>query len=255
MINPVAVDLSHWIPAGDYHAVRASGIVGVIYKATEGQSYTDDTYVSQRQQAKAAGLLWGSYHFADASDTMGQAENFLHYAAPDPDELFCLDWEDNPTGNGRMSLEGVKEWMLEVERRLDRPGQCVLYSGNTAKEVLGSSQDVFLGMRRLWLAHYASEPVCQDSWSSPWLHQYTDGNYGPEPHSVPGIGHCDINSAPDADAIIFEWATGLREPPRPPMPSGVDILVFAPPGVLVRTRVVHPTSSGLRSNRALTEAM
>src|SRR5215467_13284055 len=103
-IFPMVVDLSHWDPASDYNKVKAAGIRGVIYKATEGTSYTDDTYVQQQHAAKAAGLKWGSYHFADGSSVQQQVDNYMGFACPDPDELFCLDWEDNPSGHGKMSM-------------------------------------------------------------------------------------------------------------------------------------------------------
>ena len=73
---PIVVDLSHWDPAQDYAAVKAAGILGVIYKATEGTSYTDSTYVQQQKGAKALGLKWGAYHFANSSDAKQQATNF-----------------------------------------------------------------------------------------------------------------------------------------------------------------------------------
>src|SRR5262245_54716549 len=131
-INPLVIDLSHWDPADDYEAVRNDGIVGVIYKATEGGSYTDPTYVQQQHSAKAAGLKWGAYHFADSSNVQDQIDNFMKFACPDPDELFCLDWEDN--GGDTMSLENVKRWVTGVETALGREGQCVIYGGNTVKE-------------------------------------------------------------------------------------------------------------------------
>src|SRR5262245_37119571 len=170
--NPLVVDLSPWDPADDYEAVMAAGIVGVIYKATEGTGYTDPTYVSQQHAAKAAGLQWGAYHFADSSNVSGQIDNFMRYACPDPDELFCLDWEDN--GGDTMSLANAKEWIKQVENQLGREGQCVLYAGNTAKEALGDSVDTFLGARRLWLCQYGSTPSWQKSWDSYWLWQFTD---------------------------------------------------------------------------------
>src|SRR5262245_54414168 len=120
-IQACVVDLSHWDPADDYEAVRADGILGVIYKATEGQGYTDPTYVTQQHAAKAAGLLWGAYHFADASPVDGQVANFMRYACPDPDELFCLDWEDNPSGAGKMSAAQARDWIEQVESELGRP--------------------------------------------------------------------------------------------------------------------------------------
>jgi lysozyme len=239
-VNPLVIDLSHWDPAYDYAAVKADGIVGVIYKATEGGGYCDDTYVQQQHAAKAAGLKWGAYHFADGSSTQGQVDNFLRFAAPDPDELFCLDWEDNPSGNGCMSADEAEEWITRVETALGRPGQCVIYSGNTAKEQI-DGQNEFFGSRRLWLCQYGNSPSWQESWEEPWLWQFTDGVYGPTPHSIDGVGPCDINSYDEApEQLIAEWATGKEEAePKPPVPPSLDavtVIVAAPPGVVVKVR-------------------
>jgi lysozyme len=239
-INPLVVDLSHWDLADDYDAVKAAGIVGVIFKATEGQSYTDATYVQQQQAAKKAGLKWGAYHFADGSDVDGQVDNFMNFACPDPDELFCLDWEDNP-GGSKMSLDQVKDWITQVENRLERPGECVLYGGNTIKEALDEA-DEFLSQRRLWLCQYGSDPSWPDTWDIYWLWQYTDGEYGPAPHAIDGIGPCDINSySGPTEQLIAEWAAGHAQPappPRPPQPSidQVNVLIAAPAGVVVKVR-------------------
>jgi len=239
----MVVDLSHWDPADDYAAVKADGIVGVIYKATQGCGYTDDTYVSQQHAAKAVGLCWGAYHFADGSDVDGQVKNFLQFAAPDPDELFCLDWEDNPGGT-KMSASQAKDWITQVEDALGRPGECVVYGGNTLKENLDSG-DTFFGDRRLWLCQYGTNPTLPDAWEECWLWQYTDGVYGPSPHEIDGIGPCDINSYDgSAEQLAAEWASGdanVRPPaPHPaPPPAQVNVLVAAPPGVPVKVRVLQ----------------
>src|SRR5262245_24850488 len=253
-IFPMVVDLSHWDPAHDYGQVKAAGIHGVIYKATEGSGYTDNTYVSQQKAAKAAGLLWGAYHFGDGSSVQSQVDNFMRFACPDPDELFCLDWEDNPGGKGKMSVAMAEQWVSKVENALNRPGQCVIYSGNTAKELLGNSVNEFFGSRRLWLCHYTSgTPKWQKSWESYWLWQFTDGQVGPQPHSIKGIGPCDINSYDkDGGAVQLakEWASGtivVPQPPEPPTPPEppkptprevVDIVISAPEGVDVKVRMV-----------------
>lgn len=237
-IKPLAVDLSHWDPADDYDAVKHAGIVGVIYKATEGTGYSDDTYADQQEAAKRAGLKWGSYHFADGSDVDGQVENYLRFAAPDPDELFCLDWEDND--GDTMSAADAKAWISKVEEALDRPGECVVYSGNTAKELIDGS-DPFFSARRLWLAQYSTTPVPQASWATYWLWQFTDGEYGPSPHQIDGIGPCDINSfAGSAQTLIEQWASGSVQPMPAPVPvrrKAVTIDVAAPDGVRVRVLV------------------
>jgi lysozyme len=237
-VNPMVVDLSHWDPADDYGAVKKDGIVGVIYKATQGCGYTDPTYVSQQHAAKEAGLLWGAYHFADGSDVDGQVRNFLDFACPDRDELFCLDWEDNPGGT-KMSADQAEEWVTKVENELGRPGECVIYGGNTLKESL-DADDAFFGARRLWLCQYGTSPSLPLCWDECWLWQFTDGVYGPTPHDVDGIGPCDINSYEgDPSELAAEWASGMAMPqpgPRPPPPDQVTVVVIAPPGVEVKVR-------------------
>ena len=183
-ITPFAVDLSHHDPASDYGKVKSAGIVGVIYKATEGTNSTDDTYVAQQHAAKAAGLKWGAYHFGHPGNIQGQIDNFMRFASPDPDELFCLDWE--AASNGTMSAAEAQQWIEGVERALGRPGECVIYSGNAAKEKI-SGKNAFFGARRLWLAQYSTTPHVQESWTTFWLWQYTDGTSGPTPHTVPGV--------------------------------------------------------------------
>jgi len=240
----MVVDLSHWDPASSYTSVKNAGFFGCIYKATEGSSYSDSTYVQQQQAAKSVGMKWGAYHFADSSNVNAQIDNFMKFACPDPDELFCLDWEDN--GGNVMSKANAQTWITEVEKQLHRPGQCVIYSGNTAKEALGSTKDSFFGARRLWLCQYSSSPTWQASWDTFWLWQFTDGQSGPTPHTVSGVGPCDINSYDQSsDQLIAEWATGKREPTPapPPVVAEVNVLVAAPPGVPVKVRQIALSQS------------
>jgi lysozyme len=235
MINPLVVDLSHWDPADNYSKVKASGIVGVIYKATDDTTYNDPTYVGQKQAAKAVGLKWGSYHFAHPGSVQGQIDNYLRFANPEKDELFCLDWET--ANDGTMAADEAQQWIIGVETALNRPGQCLIYSGNVAKEKLGSDVHEFFGKRRLWLAQYSSTPVVQASWSTYWLWQFTDGQVGPTPHSISGVGPCDINSyAGSASQLAVEWASGAVAPPTPVPPSEVatvTVTINSPPNVRV----------------------
>lgn len=234
-INPLVVDLSHWDPADDYSKVKAAGIVGVIYKATDDTTYNDPTYKSQKQKAKAAGLKWGSYHFAHPGSVQGQVDNYLNFAKPEPDEIFCLDWEN--ANDGVMPPTEAKAWIAKVEDALGRPNQCVIYSGNVAKEQIHGKDD-FFGARRLWLAQYSTTPVVQASWTAFWLWQFTDGQVGPTPHFIPGVGPCDINSySGSAEQLAAEWASGSGVPvPVPPTPTvqTVTITIDAPTGVIVK---------------------
>jgi lysozyme len=235
-INLLVVDLSHYDPAQDYQAVKAAGICGVIYKATQGTSYQDATYHQQRSAALDVGLLWGAYHFGDASSTKKQVDNFLSFAEIDSSTLFCLDFEDN--SSSQMSVSQARDFVQECEDRLGRSGECVLYSGNTIKDCLGNTVDTFFGSRRLWLAQYGTNPQCQASWDTWWLWQYTDGTYGPNPHTVDGCDSAgiDCNSyAGTADQLAAEWASGIAPAPPPPPPDSlvVTVTIQVPPGVTV----------------------
>jgi len=234
--NLLVVDLSHWDPAQDYNQVKAAGVCGVIYKATQGTGYRDSTYLKQRQAALNAGLLWGAYHFGDATNAQKQVDNFLAYAQIDDQTLFCLDWEDNPSS--QMKLDGARQFIDLCEQELGRPSQCVIYSGNTAKEFLGNKNDPFFGGHRLWLAQYGTNCVCQASWDTYWLWQYTDGTYGPEPHTVDGCSPdgIDCNHYDGTpDDLAAEWASGVPAPPPPVPPSElvVTVTIDVPPGVTV----------------------
>jgi lysozyme len=234
-INLLVVDLSHWDPAQDYDAVAAAGVRGVIYKATQGTGYRDSTYLKQRQAALKAGLLWGAYHFGDGSDPQKQVNNFLGYSKIDDQTLFALDWEDN--ASSQMKLDGAHQFIELCENQLGRTNQCVVYSGNTAKDALGNRNDPFFGARRLWLAQYGNSCVCQASWDHYWLWQYTDGTYGPEPHTVDGCSPdgIDCNHYDGTpDDLAAEWASGVPGPaPVPPSELVVTITIDVPSGVTV----------------------
>ena len=57
------IDISRSVTVTDFRQVRASGIRGVIHKATEGGDYADSACAVRRPHAEAAGLLWGTYHY------------------------------------------------------------------------------------------------------------------------------------------------------------------------------------------------
>lgn len=246
MANKVSVvDLSHWDTVTDYAKIKAAGITGVIYKATQGANSQDATYNDARIKALRAGLRWGAYHFGDNSDVRLQAANFLSFAQIDEDSLFVLDYE--PYSGAQMNITQAKAWMMQVETGLSREGESILYSGNLIKEDLGSRKDPFFGARRLWLAQYGNTPVVQASWESYWLWQFSGDGEGPEPHTVDGIsGNCDCSSyAGTAEALNDEWAHGIVVPPTPAPPASslVTITIDAPADVEVKVVYLNPKTS------------
>ena len=89
------IDISANTTVSDFRLVRASNILAVIHKASEGDFYADPACASRRPQAEAAGLLWGTYHFGKG-DSPGaqQAAFFLDSSRPIQGTL--LPWTSSP---------------------------------------------------------------------------------------------------------------------------------------------------------------
>src|SRR5262245_48178183 len=213
----MVLDLSHHNTVTDWNAIKAAGIVGVIHKATEGSSYVDPTYASRRTAARAAGLLWGAYHFLRPGDMVQQAEHFIDNAMVDDATLLAADHED-----AGVSLDDLQTFLDEVT---DNTGQdAAIYSGHVLKEQLGDD-NTSLAEHRLWLAHYSSEPSWPGAWPAPWLWQYTDHD------TCSGVsGNVDADSFDgSAEELQAEW-TGEPVPqptpePAPPQTQTVTITI------------------------------
>lgn len=229
------VDLYSGDIVRDFSAAAANGLLGVIHKATQGNTYSDKTYASRRKQATDAGLLWGAYHFASNAPVADQVARFLAVAEPDGNTLLALDFEALP--GKTMSVAQAKEWIGLIEEKTNR--SVVIYSGNLIKEGLGNSFNPFFGARRLWLAQYGKIAQVQASWRNKWLWQYTDGTAGPLPHDMVGIpgdsaGNLDCNHYDGtAEQLRGEWSGWLGNPPVV-KPAESDALAVHPPAP-------HPT--------------
>ena len=188
MFNGV-IDLSHHNAVADWAAVRRAGIAAVIHKATEGATFRDPEFRKRREAARAAGLLWGSYHFSSGVEVGSQVDNYLAYADPRPDELVCLDWEESTAG-ADMSLAQAEDFVEQVERRIGRAP--VLYGGRHLREALGVTAASPLARCSLWYARFADAPRGVPALWPRWTFwQYTDGASGPEPRTVDGLGPVD----------------------------------------------------------------
>src|SRR4051812_32094791 len=100
------VNLSHYDEARPHFAeMKSEGITGVIHEATYPIRNVDSAYGARQGEAIRSGLLWGAYHFADATDPVAQADHFLTVVAREwressaaqssPGVLLVLDFEKN----------------------------------------------------------------------------------------------------------------------------------------------------------------
>ncbi|WP_413989794.1 GH25 family lysozyme [Labrys okinawensis] len=204
--SPLVVDISHHVERIDFSAVAEAGVIGVIAKATQGTNYTDPTYAVRRGLAKAAGLLWGAYHFCENGNVSDQVQHFLTQAAPGPNTLLVVDFEKNPQDpTNSMSLPDMVAFLGQLEDKTKR--KPVIYGGAYLKEALGAQPNAALSGYRLWWAEYGPTPKYPGLWPNYWLWQYTDGKSGPQPRSIAGITEpCDLNYySGAADDLRKEW--------------------------------------------------
>lgn len=194
------IDISHHqsrdnIPNSLFPKLKAAGIFAVVHKATQGSGYVDPFYAGRQKAARDAGLLWGAYHFLDASDAKTQAAHFLDVVTKSADfepHMLAADFEPNP--NSQASLSQCMTFMRGIDAAMDDV-QCALYSGNMIRETLKpqagghASSDMggvvqFFQDHRLWLAEYNpryrtpwpwNEPVSETDTTVPgiWLWQFT----------------------------------------------------------------------------------
>lgn len=182
------LDTSHYDGRIDFKMVKLSGREFVIQKCTEYN--VDNSYAKNKADAKAAGLLFGSYHFFHPSrDPALQAHTFLNYAQPKARELIpCLDWETTDNVPSHSDMMRAKIWLDVVEKATGR--KPLIYLAPYFGQTLNLSSD--FADYPLYIAHYGtSVPLVPTPWQKWAFHQYT------EKGDVPGI------PAPDEDLDVF----------------------------------------------------
>lgn len=198
MPTPLVIDLSHFNTNVDFAKVRASGVVGVIHKATQGSDYVDLEYAKRKPLALQAGLLWGAYHFGTGGAVADQVTNFIDVTQPDGSFLLALDFESN--GDDSMSLAQAKQFLSTVMAQAgQRP---VLYTGGYFNDCVGDQPDPDMAQYRLWWAQYANAPKINSTWPAYWLWQYSDGSAGPDERAVDGATPCDCSAHNGSEAQL-----------------------------------------------------
>lgn len=189
------VNLSHYdLMRPDFNRMKAEGVIGVIHEATYPR-FDRDAYYGTRQNAAArSGLLWGAYHFGDATDPIKQAEHFLNIVEsnwrgpgiqPGGGVLLVLDFEKNGHyPGGTMRVDQAVSFVERIRQRTGKyPG---IYSNEYRLRQVLNGPRVTAAQRQvltncwLWIANYHTEPRATSPWSHWTLWQYT------------GDGVCDL---------------------------------------------------------------
>ena len=168
------IDVSKWQQTIDWSKVAGAGMRFAIARATKGQHYTDPTFQTNVDGARAEGIAVGAYHRATPSggananttDARAEADHYLDVASPDVGDLIpALDIEETGGLGPPDLVVWVKAWVTRVTNRLGvKP---MLYASPNFWTVnMGNSTWFADHGYRLWLAHWnvSSPTVPANGW-------------------------------------------------------------------------------------------
>lgn len=167
------VDISKWQGAVDFAKIKSAGISYVFIKATQGKSEFDPDYKNNVENARAAGLAAGSYHFYmtddDAESQFANLSSRVSLQAGDLPPV--VDIEVISRNSLPDAAAEFKKFLGMIEKRYGvKP---ILYSGESfANEYLTGLTDY-----PLWIAEYdnAGAPKLPSGWKQWTFWQYTQG--------------------------------------------------------------------------------
>ena len=184
-----------------------------------------ELYDSRRMIARQNGLLWGAYHLGRPGNPIDQANHFLEYATPGPNDLMILDIEGLDT-NQFMSLEDAQIFVGHIRARTGR--YPILYTNHdTARYIAAYRRDYsVLARLPLWYARYKpdiSNVFPFGNWPNYFLWQFSSASNCSKrrcPYRVPGtLTDIDVNvAAMTKEELRRVWPQGGLLPPAEPDP-------------------------------------
>ncbi|MFJ8153981.1 glycoside hydrolase family 25 protein [Streptomyces sp. NPDC094468] len=185
-----------------------AGLDFVFTKITEGLTYVNPRWVQQRNRAKAAGLVWGAYHYPHmANDPKVEADFFLEQVAWQPGDVIVLDWEGYDDANRNVSkarqLVYRDAWLKYVKGKMagHRVGMYCNTDYWTKVDTTSTCGDF------LWIAT-GGRPAGSPGITHPWtFHQYSTAN---------NIDH-DVANFPSRTALAAWAGSAQQQPPEDPV--------------------------------------
>lgn len=161
-------------PWGDY---AAAGYQFAVIKATEGDYYTNPTFAAQRSAARSAGMLQGSYHFANLrTSAAAQADLYVDagggWTADGMTLPGVLDVEYDPYSADPCwgsSAAATTSWIAAFDARyLARTGvHPVIYTTADWWATCTGGSTAFAATNPMWTASWAASPgVLPAGWTS-----------------------------------------------------------------------------------------
>lgn len=188
-------DISSNNTTPDMRIYHHAGHILIAIKATEGINYTNPDH---RNWCLHAGLNWVSvvhYHYARPdldNDPVAEANHFLDAALPLAGwwDYLAVDVERGRNGQ----FTGDPAWVREFDQQVQHRSRfaTILYASRSTLEL--SNAWLVGDRKRVWDADWSNTPDYAPPGYACAFRQFTDGTLGPEPHTLVGVGQCDINT-------------------------------------------------------------
>ncbi|MDQ2982393.1 MAG: glycoside hydrolase family 25 protein [Actinomycetota bacterium] len=159
------IDVSHYNGSIDWQPAAASGIEFAFMQATKGNDGVDLRYPTFRDDAAAAAVWIGAYHFARPGgktasavrrDALSEARHFVAYAQPAADDLVpALDLERTGRLSPALLVLWTRTWLREAER-LGGARPMIYSSVAFWRDSLGNTTEFASGGYHLWLARWTT---------------------------------------------------------------------------------------------------
>lgn len=178
------IDVSYWQGDVDWERVAQDGVTFAVIRVSHGLDIYDSKYTYNWREARAHGILRGTYqYFIATDDATEQARLLLDEMGPLEDDdlppVLDLETGDNEGVSVRTITEGVREWVDVVEAGTGRTP--LVYTNVSSWSSMTGDMDP--GDLPLWVANWnVTCPLVPDAWADWvfWQHSATG--------SVAGIG-------------------------------------------------------------------
>lgn len=188
------IDVNHFHYLADPGAAFDSGVSFVGAKATQGMTFLDPRFYTNRSAMRSQPFVAGFFYaFAVPGDPVAQANRFLDVIGEFRDnERACLDLEDDKTGKPAVDLAFATAFFGELLKDASR--RPLLYTSDRIWQQLGNPKWELAARVDLILPRYGLiEPVVPKPWRD-LGRSYSFWQYS-ESLAVPGIsdGVCDAS--------------------------------------------------------------
>ena len=225
--------------------VKAAGIAFLDHKASQGLDEVDSLCAFRRRKwmngvavpvTDIDGTVlqvqprFGFYHFNGTGAASAEGAHFIasvKAAGYAPGDDLCLDWEDIGASGYQQPALWADQFCTTVEQWSGFPIK--VYGGDAPREQLAKASSAVIdrfAKRRLWFCQYGNfqSNLVPVPWKGQPFQWQDDGDqWGPGPHTIPGITrYCDNSTVVGGMTVAklaAGWAGGVIVPPvtKPPV--------------------------------------